>query len=230
MVFPVSVPDAPGVPAVAFAPGFISASTSLLTADTFTYFEGFFGPQWGIFLDGIPIVTADTVSAFDYRKESVISDYPLEEGSFESYDKVQTPADARFRFTTGGSADERQAMLDSIIAIEGDLNLYDIVTPEEVYSSFNIRHQDYRRTAQAGVGMLTVDVWCTEIRVATASYGSTAAPSGATPENGGTTQPVAPSAMQATASPYGDLSGVNRDTFPTGTPSSNNNTPGVRFQ
>jgi hypothetical protein len=200
MAFLVSVPNVAGVPPVNFAPDFTSVATTLLTADTFDIF-GLFGTQWGIYLDGVPVIVADTVIAFDYRQDWTIADYPLEEGSFESYDKVATPFDTRFQFIAGGGAANRQALLDSIAAIAGDLNIYDVVTPDSIYPSVNVKHYDYRRTTTRGLGLITVDVWCTEIRVATASFGSTASPTSAPNVDGGQVQPTAPTSTQTTVLP-----------------------------
>ena len=174
----VNVPNAPGVPPVLFNP-LTAFVPSLMTEDSYAYFGDTFGPQWGIFVGGQAIITADTVLAFDYRQEWVVADYPLEEGSFESYDKVATPFQGRFQFAAGGTQANREALLASIAAIAGDLNLYDIVTPEVIAPNVNVTHYDYRRTALSGRGLLVIDVWVNEIRVQANPSGATVSPSGA---------------------------------------------------
>lgn len=172
----------------------------LLTSDAPGLLGLVLGPQWGIFQGGAPIVVADTVLTVGYKQSWALSDYPVEEGAFETYDKVQIPYDARFRFASGGSAIDRQALLDSIAAIAGDLNLYDVVTPEAVYINANITNYEYQRRATNGLGLLTVDVWALEVRVATSAPGSlsnAASPNDAPQTNGGTVQPTAPSAAQS---------------------------------
>lgn len=198
MAVPVNVPNVPGVPAVVFAPN-AGAAIALLTKDAISSFGG--SPQqWGIFSGGSAVITADTVGSFDYRQQWSLSDYPVEEGAFETYDKVQTPFDARFRFASGGSEANREALLNSIAAIAGDLNLYDVVTPEAVYQSVNVTHYDYSRTAVNGVGLMTVDVWTLEVREAPSStMSNTQSPSDAAQTNGGSVQPTAPTSTQAAA-------------------------------
>ena len=153
------VPNAPGVPAL--LTGF-SASVvipDLLTADLVFGFGTNPGPVWGVFgPNGSPVISADTVLSLDYKQEWVIADYPLEQGAFETYDKVATPFEARVRFVSGGSEANRSMLLSSIAAIAGDRNLYDVVTPEAIYPSCNIQHYDYRRTSTNGVGLIAVDV------------------------------------------------------------------------
>jgi len=140
---------------------------------TSTAFRG--EPEWGIFLSSRSVVEADNVIGFDYRKDWTISDYPVEEGAFQSYDKVELPFDARVRFSCGGSLETRTAFLKSIQDIAGDLELYDVVTPTKTYQSCNITHVDYRQTAQNGVGLMVVEVYLQEIRAtATATFSQTA--------------------------------------------------------
>lgn len=157
---------------------------------------GLLPPQWGIFNQaGRSVISFDTVKNFDYRRDWNISDYPLERGAFESYNKVQTPFVARIGLSTGGSFAARQAFLQSIQAIEDDLNLYDVVTPEVTYQSVNISHVDYHR-ADGLYGIITVNIFLTEIRVTTQAELSTQAPSGATGTHVGQVQTDAPTAAQ----------------------------------
>jgi hypothetical protein len=131
----------------------------------------------------------------------LLLDYPLEQGAFESYDKVQTPFVAWLRFVTGGSIADKQAFLASIEAITASLEFVDVVTPERVYQSANVSHYDYRRTAVNGVGLLAVDVWVTEVRVtATQAFTNTSQPSGSDTVHGGTIQASpAPSSVSGLA-------------------------------
>ncbi len=183
------VPNLPGVPPLSsYATGGLLA-TALLTADSPGLFLGSFTPLWGIFLGGAPVVTADSVVGFAYKQEWAISDYPVEQGSFETYDKVAIPFDARVRFSAGGSEANRLALLSSIASIADDhKNLYTVITPEAVYDSVTISHYDYHRTASNGVGLIVVDVWCFHVIVVTAAS-ATQSPSGAAPVPQGTVQP-----------------------------------------
>ncbi|WP_238192067.1 phosphoenolpyruvate carboxylase [Methylobacterium frigidaeris] len=173
-------------------------------------------PPWGLYRQGRSVVACESVLGFDHKVDFAVSDHPLERGSFESFNKVAIPFDVRLIFTAGGTEARRAALLNSLRRIAGDLLLYDAVTPETVYRDVNIVHLDYRRTGQAGAGLLIVAVWCQEIRQTSPSTGgsgsSTAAPSGAGQENGGTVQPVDPSATGST----GGAGGVNDQSFANG--------------
>jgi len=150
---------------------------------------GLLPPQWGIFnASGTAVVTADQVKTFDYRKDWAISDYPQERGAFQSYNKVAEPGEVKVEFLSGGSLSNRIALLNSIDAIAGDLNLYDVVTPEKTYISYNVSHVEYRR-ADGVSGLLKVGVHLTQIRIATATtLSNTAQPSGNATVNNGQVQ------------------------------------------
>lgn len=202
MSFLVDVPNLPGVPPV-FRSSVGSAVLSLLSADAASLIGGIFNfPKWGIYLDGIPVVVADTVVAFELDKSWQISNFPIEGGNFQSYNKVYNPFSGTFRFVSGGSLTNRQELLLSVDAISGDLNSYDIVTPEAVYAGVNVVDYSYRRTAHDGVGLLAVDVRVEQVRQTIgASLLHTIEAVSASLVNGGTVQGAAPSATQSAAAP-----------------------------
>jgi hypothetical protein len=92
----------------------------------------------------------------------------------------------------GGSEDKRKSLLDSVTTVAGDLEIYDVVTPEIIHESVNIEHFDYRRSSDHGVGLIEIDVWVTEIRAKVKpAFSKTKDPSGADPQSGGVVNPVA---------------------------------------
>lgn len=193
------VPDVPGVP-----PLFRSALApviTLLTGDTVVGFGSNLAPVWGIYKNGQPVVRADTAASFMFKREWAVADYQIEQGGFESYDKVDLPFDARIQLVAGGSIENREAFLKSINLIAGNLELYDVVTPEEVYTSVNIQHYDFRRTSRNGVGLIVVDVWLLEIRIIGSSGQNVKSASGASQTNDGNVSPTTPTDQQQSAIP-----------------------------
>lgn len=203
MAFP-DVPIALGVPAIPRDPNAVAAVVQLLVVDVLSALGLFAGPQWGIFReDGTAVVVADSVATFDFKQDWTVSTFPVEPNAFASYDKVQLPCDIRIQFSSGGSEAERRALINSVAAIAGTLELFTVVTPEKIYASMNVTHYDYRRAATQGVGLLVVDVWCTQVRVGqdaaftnsqspggttTPVFSDTKTPGGASPVSGGTVQ------------------------------------------
>ena len=180
--------NSPGVPPLT---SYLTGTIILLASDLISFLTSSFGPQWGLFQNGVSVIEADSVISLEYKQTWTISDYPVEQGSFESYDKVQMPFTARLRFATGGSPTDRQDFLDSIAAIAGTLQLFDVYTPEETYRSVCIESYDYSRAAQRGVGLIVVDITCVEIRVnASSNFSNTKQPSGSAQVGTGNTQAV----------------------------------------
>jgi len=101
------------------------------------------------------------------------------------------------RLYKGGNKEARQAFLDSIEAIAGDLNKYDIMTPEKSYVGVNVTRFEMSRRGASGAYFLTeVDLFFREIRETTATYSTTAVvtqnaknPSAHSTVNTGTVQP-----------------------------------------
>lgn len=169
MAFP-NVPDVPGVPAlVRDVLASVPDVVQLLVADALSLFAGLEPPQWGLFLGGEPAVIAESVVSFEYKQRYEVASFPIEQGGFESYDKVQRPFDVRLRFSTGGSAADRDALLASARAAVASLDLFDAVTPLATYESVNPVHIDYRQTATQGVGLLVLDLFCEQVRITASS-------------------------------------------------------------
>lgn len=159
------VPDVPGVPAVPRDPTSAVAAIVLLAADAAGISGAQGAQQWGLFQNGEPVVTCDNVLAFGFSQAYDVPNYQIEDGSFQSYNKVQEPFDIRLQFSTGGSTQDKQAFIQSIAAIIGSTQLYDAVTPEQTYPNVNPVRQIYDRTAVSGAGLLKIDVHCVEMMV-----------------------------------------------------------------
>lgn len=193
----IDVPNVPGVPPLSsYSPN----NVVLLVADAIASLIGFFlPPQWGIYLNGFPVLSYDNQPSFGYKQDWAIAHYPVEQGAFQSYDKVQLPAEIRCRFSTGGSVFNRQQMLASIDAVMSTTQVYDVVTPEKTYLSFNFSHRDYEREAE-NVGLITIDVWLIEIiQTATAQFQSTSTPVVAGQQGLGNVSAVTPSQTMQSA-------------------------------
>lgn len=169
------VPQLPGVPSLS---SYSLDDIALLVADVASaVFGGSFGSPWGIFLDGEQAFEYNSVVDFDYKQDFPVSDYQVEDGGFQSYDKVQLPFDVKVRVASGGAESDREALLNSVLGAANGLDLYDVVTPEYTFSSCNITHVDFKRTATNGVGLIIIDIWFVEIRVtSTSTFSNTQQP------------------------------------------------------
>lgn len=213
------VPNVPGVPPMAGLSGIVSAGT-LLTSDAISVLQLFQPSKWGIFdASNANMFPNAVVLAVDYRREYRVSDYPLENGAFTSYNKVQVPFDVRVTLGISGSTFLTSAVsgglfgqlvtgVDAAISTRADalntlesaaesLDLVSVVTPEYIFPSCNIVHHDYRRESRYGVTLIKIDIWLIEIRVtATQQFTNTQNPASQATQAGGTGQPAVPTATQ----------------------------------
>lgn len=173
----------PGLPAL--ADDIFIDVVQLVTADILAFPGTGNAPQWGLFLDGEIAVTADNVMAFDFKQDFRVSNFPVEEGSFESYNKVPVPFDVRLTFSSGGSIANRQALIQSVDAIIGSTETFDAVTPEKTFQSINPVHQSVRRSSAKGAGLVVIDVYFVEIRVTATQQFTTSSQQGAGTTNDG---------------------------------------------
>ncbi len=197
------VPVAPGVPNLKRTlQGLAVTSQALPILESYDYFgiaNQFLKQDWGIFdQGGNAVLSPDSVVSFEYKGEQRVSYYPIEKGSFASYNKVALPFDIRMRMTCGGQGVMTRAeFISSLKGLLASIGLYNIVTPEDVYSNVSLDHVDYQKTAKNGVSLITVDAWFSEIRVtAQAQYSNTVQPSGMDAVNIGRVNSIMPTVSQ----------------------------------
>lgn len=132
--------------------------------------------QVTVVADREPVVVPDSFLTFGIRNEYSVSDYPVQRGAFMSYNKVANPYEPFVRMSKGGSLQERKAFLDSLDAIVGTLDLYDILTPEKTYLGVNVlRYELVREGAKGAYFFSAVDLYFREIRQVESVYTTSSA-------------------------------------------------------
>lgn len=157
---------------------------------------------WGIYTpDGELALATDSIFRLEPMREFRISDYPVEEGGFQTYNKVAMPGETRVTVTKGGKASVRQAFLNALDALIESTDLVTILTPDESFLDRNLVRYDYVRDADSGATLLVLDLLFIEVRqTAQTEYTTTKKPSGADRTQDG---PVQPQAAQVGQSPAG---------------------------
>lgn len=216
-----NVPKLPGVPQLLRSPNFPASPGPVLgsaVAAARLLLALIQQPKWGIYkqtpepttdADGIPtvvvrgrlepVITPDNILDFGYRNEYDISDYPVEEGAFMSYNKVGNPYEASVRFSKGGTESQRRDFLKQIEVVVASLDKFYIMTPERTYKDVNAYRFEVTRRGAGGAYFLTeVDLYFREVRTTTAQYTQTGRsifnpvnakdPSALLPENTGAIQ------------------------------------------
>lgn len=157
--------------------------------------------QWGVFTkDGAPVLIGSNVVGLDYHRSSTISTFPVENGVYESYNKVEVPYVVRIVFTKGGTVAEKTKFLDACERARAGLETYSVATPEFTYLKMNVTTLSYDRTAAKGAGLMIVEVTLQHVRsFAAAAFTDTKTDAGAGDVNAGPVQAATPTASQAVA-------------------------------
>ena len=187
------VPPLPGVPAInRSSAGYVAAA---LTVVGELLPNNLFGSKWAITdSSGNLALIPDSFVSFEYKNERKIPNYPVEEGSFQSYNKVALPFDCRLVVTCSGNGSmSKQGFLLAIQNYLDSLTLLTITTPDASYPNCNLIHADYRRESRQGATLLMAQLWFQEIKIAQQSSVSTVQPSGASRRSFGNLSPTTPS-------------------------------------
>lgn len=185
-----NVPQVPGVPAV-FRDLTIPSLPELVNLGLGGLADLLFGtPLWGLYdQDGRQAVVFDAFLGVRFRNGGRISSFPVEQGGFSSFNKVDTPYDAAIRLAHSGDMASRNVMLAVLERIVRSTELYSVVTPEIVYASANLVNYAYTRDTRGGSSQLIVELYLEEVRqTAVVPFTKTEDPSGADPQSNGQVQ------------------------------------------
>jgi hypothetical protein len=221
MLFP-QVPFAPGVPPVNrngtnstahTIPQAAGDSPAVASASAQT-------SQWGLFTTGGQnVLTPDSVVALDdFSHEFRLSTFPIEQGSFGTYNKVASPFEGRFIFNKGGPLSARTTFMETLEKVLGDTNLYVLATPELSYPNVNMERYRLRRRSDQGFQLISVEVSVAEVRVAAApAFSNTQDPTAQAVATTGAVQPQTPTGAQV-AQAQGAISPEGVGTLAVGQP------------
>jgi hypothetical protein len=151
------------------------------------------GDQWGVFdskgrsvgnpaivtgilgdaLESLGLGSTYSTDSVEFLKETAVSDFPVERGSFASYNKVEAPATPTVKLALQGTESQRKSFLDAIDKACKSTDLYSVVTPEVTYKDYSIERYDYSRRAQHGATLLIVSLNLKEVRQVSAQFTTT---------------------------------------------------------
>lgn len=118
----------------------------------------------GITINGTYALEPDSFVKFDYKVDHKIPNYPIEKGSFQSYNKVTLPYEIKLTVTKSGIF----AITPFLAQIEILLNstrLISVVTPDHVYTTTSLISFTYRKEATNGAVLLIAELTFQEVRV-----------------------------------------------------------------
>lgn len=226
------VPDYPGVPPIVRSAVSSTPVNIALNSLGSILLSAVQSPtQWGIFdqkgnqlggVAGLTLVENFTTQpkvlstfSFDYMKETRISDFPLEAGSFANFNKVEMPATPVVTLALSGTEEDRSAFLLAIDMACKSTDLYNVATPEFTYTNYSLVRYRYSRRAERGATLLMLELSMEEVRTVSAAYSKvspTANPQSASAvpqSDSGNVQPKTPdvSTLQSLASKFTALVG-----------------------
>ena len=158
-----AVPFLPGIP-----PLRETIKRSVLSTSLVMLRDSFVSPAnqvWGVFdKNGIQVLEPDSFLGIDLQKNYRVSDYPVEQGAFSSYNKVETPYTSVVGMAKGGDQNERAEFLKALTALSASFDTYTIITPDDIFLNANIEHFDYIRRADQGANLVAVNIGFRQIR------------------------------------------------------------------
>lgn len=140
---------------------------------------------------GSPVLTPDSVLSLEWHGEERISDYPVQNGQFASYNKVKVPFDLRMVVTCQGlniiqdalqsvtqSLDQalsniglafgqpmsRDAFLRQLDTMLDSTDLYDVITPDKVYQNVNLVGYNHAKKNDEGGTLIIAELMFREVR------------------------------------------------------------------
>lgn len=147
---------------------------------------------------GTPVLTPDNVLSLEWRGEERISDFPVQNGQFVSFNKVAVPYDLRMVVTCQGlnlvqealasvtqildqalgqlglafgQPMSRDAFLRQLDAMLVSTDLYNVVTPDKVYQNVNLVSYNHAKKSDEGGTLIIAELLFREVRESvSASY------------------------------------------------------------
>jgi len=108
-----------------------------------------------------------TFAAFldlDSSKNGQVSEYPIEEGSFASYNKTQSPCEMRVTLGMEGDPADLDHALHRLDEYQRKASLLIVSTPASLHENMTLVSYSYKRTKENNAGMLVVELSLKEIR------------------------------------------------------------------
>ena len=133
----------------------------------------------GLRLVGTYALSPDSFVDFEYKEDHKIPNYPIQNGGFQSYNKIALPYEIKLTIAQGNS-NYIATLLMEIQALVDDVQILSIVTPDKIYPSVNLIHFDYKKQATNGAVLLIANLTFQEVKVIVAPSKPCSSPNSAT--------------------------------------------------
>jgi len=109
-------------------------------------------------------VDFDVFLGIDFAGDNQVAHEPVEQGGFASYNKQNTPKEISVELACTKMYFDQQPVLENIDKLASGVQKLSLVTPSSEYKNLNLESYSYRRTEDAGAGMLVVELKLIEVR------------------------------------------------------------------
>lgn len=122
-------------------------------------------PTWTIQAEGgSAAVDFDVFLSVDFSGANTVAHEPVEQGSFADYNKQESPKELTVALACTKMYMSQQPVLETLDKLASGIQKVSLVTPSYEYKNLNLESYSYRRTEDAGAGMLAVELKLVEIR------------------------------------------------------------------
>ena len=122
-------------------------------------------PTWTLQNEGGgTAVEFDVFIDMDFSGENQVAHEPIEQGGFASYNKQDSPKEITVTLACTKMYMSQQPVLENIDKLASGTQKLSLITPASEYKNLNIESYSYRRTEDAGAGMLAVELKLVEVR------------------------------------------------------------------
>lgn len=122
-------------------------------------------PTWTIQDEGGgTAVNFDVFLSMDFAGQNSVAHEPIEQGGFASYNKQDSPKEITVSLACTKMYMSQQPVLENLDKLAHGIQKLSLVTPSSEYKNLNLEGYSYRRTEDAGAGMLVVELKLVEVR------------------------------------------------------------------
>lgn len=112
----------------------------------------------------------DALIQFEVRAEGMVVSAPVEQGSFASYNKVDSPNYIEVQLAKQGTDDVLQASLKTLDELQTTASKVNFVTPVAEYENYTLESYDFSMSQRDGLGVLYIRLHLVEIREVAPQY------------------------------------------------------------
>ena len=112
----------------------------------------------------------DALIQFEVKAEGNVVSTPIEQGSFASYNKVDSPNYIEVQLAKQGTDDVLQSSLKTLDELQTTASKVNFVTPVAEYENYTLESYDFSMSQRDGLGVLYIRLHLIEIREVSPQY------------------------------------------------------------